>query len=434
MDLWDAKNNLNMSDAIDPSSPFFVDLSQARGDNVIKRIYRDLNVDNTGIVRTPANNSYLLLTGHIGSGKSTELRGMRQYLDHKDRYFVVYIDCVKDLDINNLKYSDVLMAAAAALTQKLADKHIIIDNLFLNTLERWSFERTETQTALTDLNAELKTGVEGKVGLPLLASIFATFTSKISTGSSYRDELRRTIRDQFTKFAHSFNQLIEAAKVAIRQDNLGKDLLFIIDGTDRLRGEDAQNFFIRDVHQLRLIESIFIYAAPIYLLHTHAGALRFDKHRLPMLKIRDKDNQPLHQNYTVLRALVYKRVPAQFFDSENTLNYLIGMSGGHPRDLIRLINIAITYTDSDTIEYKAAEKAVQQAALDYRRELTNSDYELLVKIDQNPDTPENCTGDRTTQLLEKLVVLEYNSYYWKTHPLVQSLQGYLTAATSLPTS
>lgn len=428
MDLWDAKNNLNMSDAIDPSSPFFVDLSQARGDNVIKRIYRDLNVDSHGIVRTTANNNYLLLTGHIGSGKSTELRGMCQYLNDSQRYFVVYIDCVKDLDINNLKYSDVLMAAAAALTQKLSDANLVIDDFFLKSLERWSFERTETQTALTDLNSELKTGIEGKTGLPLIANIFATFTSKISTGSSYRDELRRTIRDQFTKFAEHFNHLIEEAKRVIISNNLGKGLLFIIDGTDRLRGEDAENFFIRDVHQLRLIESIFIYAAPIYLLHTSDASLRFQKHRLPMLKIRDKNDQPIRENYTVLRNLIWKRVPSQFFDNSNTLDYLIGMSGGHPRDLIRLINIAITYSDDDIITLQAAEGAVKQAALDYRRDLTTSDYELLVKIDKNPDSPETCTSERTTQLLEKLVILEYNAYYWKTHPLVQSLQGYLTAA------
>ncbi|MCI5132360.1 MAG: hypothetical protein D3904_12785, partial [Candidatus Electrothrix sp. EH2] len=116
--IWEAKNQLAFNEPLKPDDPLYVKTDSARGDFSLKRLYRELNVDNQGIAHSkPAAppKQYTLFTGHRGCGKSTELLRIADYLHHPDRYYVIHLDCLEKLDINNLKYSDVLLALAAAL-------------------------------------------------------------------------------------------------------------------------------------------------------------------------------------------------------------------------------------------------------------------------------------------------------------------------------
>ncbi|XOF32181.1 MAG: hypothetical protein ACL93V_08960 [Candidatus Electrothrix sp. YB6] len=132
--IWEAKTRLAYNEPLKPGDPLFVETDSARGDFSLKRLYRELNVDNQGIAHSkPAAppKQYTLFTGHRGCGKSTELLRSADYLHHPDRYYVIHLDCLEKLDINNLKYSDVLLALAAALLKQLEQEDgIIIDQVF----------------------------------------------------------------------------------------------------------------------------------------------------------------------------------------------------------------------------------------------------------------------------------------------------------------
>lgn len=110
LSIWDAKNNLAYNEPLKPNDPLFVDTTAARGNFSLKRLYRDLNVDNKGKAHTPPLKQYILFTGHRGCGKSTELLRVAEYMHHPERYYVIHLDCLKKLDVNNLRYSDVLLA------------------------------------------------------------------------------------------------------------------------------------------------------------------------------------------------------------------------------------------------------------------------------------------------------------------------------------
>lgn len=428
--IWDAKNNLGYNEPLEVNSPLFVDTASARGDFNINRLYRDLNIDNQGNVRSPPRKQYMLFTGHRGCGKSTELLRVADYLHAPERYYVIHLDCLRKLDTNNLKYSDILLALAAALLEQLeTEAGITIEQVHLTKLEDWYKERIESHTKMKDLATEIKAGAKGETGLPWVGKLFAELTNKINIGSSYREELRLVVRESFTEFAKSFNHLIQVAEEKINARNLGQRILFTIDGTDRLDSDDAHEFFIENVHQLTLIQSLFIYAAPIHLLHEgNQLSSNFGKvFRVPMLKIRDRQDQPLEGGYQVMREMTYKRIPEQFFDSPETVDYLIEYSGGHPRDLVRLLSNAITYTDEEQITLDAAKDAVKELANDYRRIITSDSYERLVNIDLNPDTPDDFTDELSSKMLFNLLVLEYNNYFWKSHPVITTLPGYKKA-------
>ena len=204
-----------------------------------------------------------------GCGKSTELLRTAAFLHHPDRYYVIPLDCLEKLDINNLEYPDVLLALAAALLERLEQEEgIIIDYVFLSRLENWFTKRVEVHnTALRDFAAEVKAGAKMQTGLLWLGKLFKELTSKINVGSSYREELRLIVRNNFTEFAEAFNQLILASEEKIRSADKGKRILFTVDGTDRLDQKDAPKFFVEDVHQLTQINGLFIYCAPVHLLH-----------------------------------------------------------------------------------------------------------------------------------------------------------------------
>lgn len=431
--IWEAKNRLTYNEPLQPGDPLFVETDSARGDFSLKRLYRELSVDNKGkahIAPAAPLKQYILLTGHRGCGKSTELLRIADYLHHPDRYYVIHLDCLERLDINNLKYSDVLLALAAALLEHLEQEDgMSIDQVFLTRLENWFKERVEVHTALRDFAAEVKAGAKIQTGLPWLGRLFGELTNKINIGSSYREELRLVVRNNFTEFAEAFNQLIRAGEEKIRAAGKGKRILFTVDGTDRLDQEDAPKFFVEDVHQLTQIKGLFIYCAPIHLLHQDncLSASFCQPFRLPMLKIRDRDGEDIRENIAVMREMALRRVPEQLFDKQETADYLIRKSGGHPRDLLRLLNVAINYADEECIDRAAAKKAVKQVANEYRRFINDSDYTRLVQVDLHPDAPDDFTDPQSYDLLSNLILLEYGDYFWKSHPLITTLPGYQKA-------
>jgi hypothetical protein len=69
---------------------------------------------------------------------------------------------------------------------------------------------------------------------------------------------------------------------------------------------------------------------------------------------------------------------------------------------------------------------VRRLATDYRRIIQQEDYALLAAIDRAP--PEFTPIDgRTRRLLYDLALLEYNSFWWASHPAVRTLEGYCAA-------
>jgi hypothetical protein len=63
-------------------------------------------------------------------------------------------------------------------------------------------------------------------------------------------------------------------------------------------------------------------------------------------------------------------------------------------------------------------------ANEYRRFINTEDYSRLVQIDMHPDAPDDFTDEQSSLMLYNLILLEYNDYFWKSHPLITTLPGY----------
>jgi energy-coupling factor transporter ATP-binding protein EcfA2 len=433
--FWEIPQNLKYDEPIDENSPFFVDTAAARGHFSFRGIYKSLFIDpvSMSFKNIPPQRVYQLFLGHRGCGKSTELRRLKHKLHHPDRFFVVFLDALNKLDINNLGYADILLALAASLSEELAKAQIDLPEEYIKPLVKWFDERVETHNYTKDYAAEIKAGLTAKSGLPFLAELFATITTSLRINSTYKEEVRTVLTNSFSQFSSAFNILLSAAEEALIEAGKGRSLLFVIDGTDRLRQEDHRRFFINEAHQLQQIEGNFIYCAPIQLANEEGQVNEaFKTFILPMVKVREKqDPTPLPDAYTALRELVYKRINDRLFDAETTVDYLITHSGGNPRHLIRLLDYAFQETDGEILDNPAAERAVKHLANDLRRILNTDDYALLARIDSCDD---EINDDKVRRLLYNLALLEYNSYWRLTHPAVQTLAAYQYAKNNLGTA
>jgi hypothetical protein len=432
--VWDYRDNLDYDLPLDPGDRRLVPLNDARGNFSEDRILKAVGVDPaTDALRWRPDRLYVLFGGHRGCGKSTELRRLAGKLAGPERYFVVFIDALAELDVHNLRYSDILLAQAKALVTELEEQQIAVEPVFLTRLSDWFAQRVEQYDKTRDLAAEIKAGAKAETGLPWLGKLFAELTNSVRLNSTYKEEVRTVVRNHFAELADGFNQLIARVNELVSEHGLGQRVLFVIDGTDRLSGQDQQHFFVRDIHQLRLIESNFIYCAPIDLL-TEEGQLRqnFDEvFRLPMVKLASKGaTDPDPDARKLLQDFVFNRIPAPYFDHPDTVDFLIDHCGGHPRDLLRLLNYSFQDMGGDCFDRLAADSAVRRLATDYKRLLEPGDYRLLAEIDgaEEDYTP---VSEETRRLLYNLALLEYNSFWWQTHPVVRTLRAYRDARAAI---
>lgn len=148
-----------------------------------------------------------------------------------------------------------------------------------------------------------------------------------------------------------------------------------------------------------------------------------------MIRIGEKSTNydPSSPAAETLKQLIGKRMSMDLFEDIATVDYLIEHSGGHVRDLIRLLRYALREAQSRLVTRQMAEQAVKLLAAEYSRLIEQDDYKLLASIDNQP--PDYApVSEQTRRLLYDLILLEYNSYWWQTHPVVRSLPAYRRTA------
>ena len=425
--LLEVLQKIEYEEALSDQDPRYVDSQEARGsEKTFTRLARKFGWDPVSNAFFAPYEKHILFFGHIGIGKTTELRRYALQLNASRRFYVVEVDVLAKLDRNNLQYTEVLMAMAETLLERLHGDGFVLGAEALEPLQRWFGNVVETQTTTKELSAELKTVAEGGGGIPGLIKLLATFTAAFKTGSSQKSEWQRKIRNDFTALAQAFNTLIRRAEAHLAREARAEQLLFLIDGTDKMRGEDTQQFFVQDAEQLLAIKTLVIYTAPLHLKYDGRLGGKLDADIvLPMMKLYERDGRPFEAGWRTMRRLLLLRADRCLFASDAEVDRLVEYSGGHPRELLRLLKLCCEVAD-DQIDASVVQTAIQKLAADYRYFLKPADYALLKTIDSNPVDGGN--DEQAQELLHRLALLQYNDGTWRrSHPVVRTLEGYETA-------
>lgn len=435
--ILEVLQKIEYEEALPAGDPRYVETQEARGsEKTFSRLARKFGWDPVKDAFFAPNDKHVLFFGHIGSGKTTELRRYARRLNDSKRFYVVEVDVLAKLDRNNLQYTEALMAMAESLLEQLiADGHDM-DETALQPLRAWFAPAVTMRTQSRELSAELKTGLGASAGIPGLMKLFAGFTSAFKTGASTKTEWRQEIRNRFSTLAVAFSGLIRSAEAALKAAGRAERVIFLIDGTDKMRGEDTQQFFVQDAEQLLAIQTLAIYTAPLHLKYDGRLGGKLDADMvLPMIKLQDREGLRWESGWTALREVLLLRADRSLFEpsalGDAQIDRLVEHSGGHPRELLRLLRLCCEVAE-ELIDASVVTQAIKQLASDYRRFLKPADYALLRSIDASPAHGGN--DERAQELLYRLALLEYNDGAWRrSHPVVRLLEGYALAATEAPT-
>ncbi len=422
-------NNLDDAyNACNPDEPLFkgesdkryIDLASVRNEETVNKL-------TTRIVRAQQVESFhkQLFTGHRGSGKSTELHCLKAQLENK-KYFVVFLDVERLLDLTEITYQDILLIIAKGTIEKLEENKINLDDKYLHDLQKWFSEKVVNEVYSKDEQGSI--GVEAGAGVKsILIKLLAKATAEIKSASSRREEIRTKLERELSVFIAKLNDLLLAVQIKIKQEKY-VGLVVIVDGLEKMSykvyedGESSYStLFIHHAEQLNAPKTHIIYTVPLALAFNSNFGDNFSDSLfiIPMVKY---DRLGAGEGRDLLVQLIAKRMNLDLFSNINLLHKLIAMSGGSMRDLFRLIRLA-TEVDAEKIEEKEVNRAIQTLVKEYDRLLKEEYIPLLKDVKEN----HRITADvdkKYEQLLYLRLVHEFeNGKRWASlHPALMKIE------------
>ena len=410
--------------------PRWVDFKEIRGTDVQERLKRLLIKPESarGLF------SHITFAGHRGCGKSTELLRVGEVL-RENRFFVVYCQANEELDITDLEYSDLLLAASKVLVADVG-KQFPLDEKLLEQMTNWFTEITEIDTTTVKKELELQTSAEAGAKVPFLASILAKITALIKGTEESRKEIRQRVLKSPDQLIFSVNLILDECHRAIRAGGPYDELLLIFDNLDRYPPDTVHKVLIEQADNLKRLRCNIIYTVPISLIYEPRREALPDVFKsvvLPMIKIRGKDqrwNQTFPLGIEKLIEVFKQRIDIdRVFSHANLVKKLVLNSGGSLRELMRLIQEACLETMGDRIDAAAIEKAIVNVRAELTRPMPQTFFAELAKIHQGKQTDN--TADQRSILFYRYA-LEYNGDRWvDVHPLIYDMPEFQREIRSL---
>jgi len=407
---------------------YYIDFASVRGGKIIEELKDNITFF------SPDDPTCVLFTGHIGCGKSTELLRLKIELE-QEGFHVVYFESSEDLEMADVDIGDVLLAIARRVSQSL-DEIVLEEPRKLKEL---------LQGAVNVLNSEV-TGVKLKLpeikGFPKMGDIGITsdkekfsiafgigeITTKVKNDATLREKLNQYLGPQKTQLLDAINkELLEPAIASLKQQ--GKQgLVVIVDNLDRLDsrqkawGRPQQEYlFVDQAESLTKLRCHLVYTMPLALKFSNDyGNLtqRFseDPRVLPMVPVQLQDGSKCEAGMVLLRQMVLARAfpdldedqrlakITELFDTSETLDRLCSVSGGHVRDLLRLLNSWIKKGRQLPLSRATLEEVIRSRRNEMTMPISDREWELLRQVRQRKKVSDD---DGYQTLIRSRLVFEY---------------------------
>lgn len=434
--LAEINQAVNFDEPIGPDHAFFTDFSQVRGDFEEQIVYANLNVDIDGdsLTFNPAINSRNKITfflgGMRGSGKTSELQKYAKKLHHPGCFFCVTCNIDDELDLNNLEYMDILVFQLEKLTERLREYDIRIDEGAMRSLEKWFSETVkEVNRAITgELGIEI--GGEASAGFWSILNIFGSLKAGIKGSHERATSVRTTLKNRFDDFASQFNLYVEEANAAIRKRNIGKEVLFIVDGLEKTMTADTRRkIILEETNRIRQIEAYTLFTLPIELMKERQILQQyFFVESFPFVKIVEKNDRKRPEAIERFKEFVYKRIDKDLFASEALVEEAICRSGGSPRELLKILKMTNVFADrgKGKIDKNALDRALLRLA-NQTAQYVEADWWVIIReVVQNNQSNKHTPFDEVVQeLLERILLMEYNDgNYKRPNPILELSDAY----------
>ena len=429
--LDDIYNAFDPFEPLLPGDPVYVDCREVRGNEDIIVLGQK--------IRRSRRMTCQLYAGHRGTGKSTELLRLKQYLENQ-KFFVVYFAADReDVDAEDTQYTDILLACTRHLLEDLKD-YSKPDPL-LNWLgERWQQLKELAQTEVTF------------EGLTVEAQIsqFSKITANLRAVPSLRQKIRSLVNPQTVTLIDVLNQFIAEAKkqlppernkLALIVDNLDR-IVPVIQDSDRTNHEEI---FLDRSEQLKALDCHVIYTVPISMVYSNRAAdlreIYSNPQILPAIMVQTPAGEIYQDGFDKIKEVIARRVgqyaptrslETDIFDRPDTLEKLCLMSGGHVRNLLLLVQAAIDHIEKLPISGDAVQRSITDARDTYRRTVDDDQWDLLAEVSVSKQIR---NADRYRVLLLNRCLLEYRYFdavkekqrWYDVHPLIREIPEFKQA-------
>jgi hypothetical protein len=383
----------------------------------------------------------ILLYGHQGCGKSTELS--RLAADLGQGWLCVTFSILDDLPPVGVRAEEVLLCIALRLVAALdanPDLNALETDDRLKKITDWFTTIHKKATNSRDAELAVKAGAKaGTGGLLLgLAKLFAEFRSELKFRGTSETSIVEEVRKRPGDLVEQINRLIASIQDALRPS--ARRLLIIVEDLDKLSIADARSVFIENGQLLSGIRAHIIFTIPIFTFYSpDASVLKplFDHDfSLPMIKVAHPDGKSA-EGQKVVREIIARRIDRSAI-TEEAVDHLISQTGGVLRHVFEVIQTVTNMTSlrelpigKQHIAYGLGRLKTEigaQIALPRHVKVEGVEkveqlYERLQDCARKCEKGTPCppTGEPIVQvLLQSCALVEYNGQRWLgVHPLVR---------------
>jgi hypothetical protein len=403
--------------------------------------------------------SIQLFSGFRGAGKTTQLFRLKQHLEAQG-YLVLYANALDYLNPGEpVDITDLLIVLAAAFGETLSERldADVLRETFWDRLRNF-LTRTEVRLTSAGANAALETPLGGFFG-KLKAGMDLKF--EIKTASSFRHTMQAVLANQLSDFEGQVVSFIEDSIKRVRADR-GDDtkVVFLFDQLEQLRGgilteqsviASVGRIFTLHFDRLKLPYVHVVYTVPPWLKFVVPGMVEMTLLPTPHIWNNDPGRTITWSNWQIFRDVVLQRLgtdgarrllgqdPAA---RERLIDQMVGMSGGHLRDLLRLLR-ETTVRAVSLPALPVPPTLITGTINAVRREMlpvAQNDAIWLARIAEVratalPDTEPESVNRLSRFLDSRLVLYFVNDEEWyDIHPLIRDEVATVIAATPPPRS
>ncbi len=439
----------NACDPLEPANDQqYVDSDVARGSFDLAQLFHaELLRNESGFLR-------FLFSGHVGCGKSSELRHLAQLIEQSDPpYYPIIIDVGDYLDEYDVSPTDILLMLVSRVAQSLKKIGIDLEDRYL-----WKRLQAFRDVLFSDIRCD---GIEAGGRLPMLADVTAKF-SVLKRDPTNRELVRKAFEREIASLREEIALVFDKARIEIRKkrrsgDRAYADFVVIIDRLERIErikkhdgafheeGYPSQReLFVERSTQLTNLGAHAIYTVPLPLVIKDGSELeaRFGStpYVLPMVKTEERGtHRPFQAGYQALTALIEKRIPPGVSRrkaiEDDALEFLIKYSGGNARQLVLFLRRATLFEKQAPIRLEAAQRAVADSVRIYS-DMPARFWPKLAQLECSQDQRIDSADPDVQKMLKNLVILEYrngggeddpfnpSAPWYAVHPIVRELDAF----------
>ena len=358
----------------------------------------------------------LLVVGHGGCGKSTEMQMLEKRLldDNKP---AIQINALDDLDYISFTFIDVLVMIVDKIFKFVENKNLKINMRLIKAFQKAL--STKTIQEYWNIDSELSADGSFSIALSMLINIVTKLSSSLKMASGFKEDLRREIKPKTNDIVNVLNAVIGEI-----QEQAHNPVVIIIDGLEKCLYASVHRLFVEDSVYFTNINAHIVISCPIALYRSADASIvsrSFNADEtIPMIRTHNQDGTDYYAGINAIRQLVYKRADSSFFDA-GVVDKIIRKTGGSLRDACSLVSscaFEAMMKNNKTVDMASLDFAIKKFKIKIFFRITSALYPRVKKI-YDGDFSAIQDSD-LTELLYSEAVFEYDDERWvDLHPIVR---------------